>query len=281
MGVTTQLRKEPDGWGVWVLDEDRIPVARQELEAFRKNPDDPRFQSAARSAETIRRESQRKDVRFRKNYRFVSDTWDAPNLRRRPLTFVLIVASVIIYLLMSLPGTREKVEDALLFSVDRIELVHGQPVLQHGSIDDIVHGQVWRLITPIFLHFNFMHLLFNLMALAYFGTMIEYRRGTLTLALLVILSAIASNLGEYLYEVNTLGHPAAFGGFSGVVYALFGYVWMKSLYEPEQGMILHPSSVQTMLLWLVLCMMGLIGNVANAAHVVGLLVGIVCGLAGL
>ena len=68
---------------------------------------------------------------------------------------------------------------------------------------------------------------------------------------------------------------------SGVVYALFGYIWMKGQNEPEQGMILHPSTVQTMLFWLVLCMMGWVGNVANTAHVVGVAVGIVCGLAQL
>jgi GlpG protein len=68
---------------------------------------------------------------------------------------------------------------------------------------------------------------------------------------------------------------------SGVVYALFGYVWMKGLYEPEQGMILHPSTVQFMLLFLVLCMTGLMGSVANAAHVVGLVTGMLLGLARL
>lgn len=68
---------------------------------------------------------------------------------------------------------------------------------------------------------------------------------------------------------------------SGVAYALFGYIWMKGQHEPEQGMILHPSTVQTMLFWLVLCMMGFVGNVANAAHVVGVAVGIICGLARL
>jgi GlpG protein len=69
-----------------------------------------------------------------------------------------------------------------------------------------------------------------------------------------------------------------FGGLSGVGYALFGYLWMKGMYEPEQGMILHPNTINTMLIWLVLCMTGLLGPIANAAHVVGLAVGIVFGV---
>jgi GlpG protein len=118
-------------------------------------------------------------------------------------------------------------------------------------------------------------------ALAALGTIIEYRRGTRTLALLVLVAAVVSNVGEYLWEANTLGQVHLFGGMSGVAYALFGYIWMKGENEPEQGMILHPSTVQFMLFWLVICMLGMVGHIANAAHVVGLLAGVACGLARL
>jgi GlpG protein len=280
LGVKSQLREEQAGWGLWVLDEDRIPQAVQELEAYRKDPRDPRFQAAARSADAIRRESERRDQEFRKNFRSVSDTWSGPQLHRRPVTFGLVVASCAVFLLMELPRAEGRVKHALRFSVDRVVQIDGQLVLHRGGVENIVHGEVWRLITPIFLHGGILHLLFNMWALAYFGTIIEYNRGSAVLALLVVLSAAVSNLGEYIYEANTLGHAGLFGGMSGVVYALFGYIWMKGQHEPEQGMILHPSTVQVMLLWLVLCMMSFVGNVANAAHVVGVAVGIVCGLAG-
>ena len=52
---------------------------------------------------------------------------------------------------------------------------------------------------------------------------------------------------------------------------------MKGQYEPEQGMILHPNTITMMLFWLVLCMTGMVGHIANAAHVVGLLVGVAFG----
>jgi GlpG protein len=281
LGVTTQLRKEDAGWGVWVLDEDRLPRALEELKAFRENPADPRFQAAPRTAETIRREEERRERVFRKNFRHVSETWSGPQLHRRPLTFALIVACAAVFVLMNLPGWGDRVKNVLAFSVDRLERIDGDIVLRRGGVEDIVHGEVWRLVTPIFLHFGPIHLLFNMWAMAFLGSIIEINRGTLTFGLLVLLSAVVSNLGEYLYEVNSYGTAHLFGGMSGVVYALFGYIWMKGQNEPEQGMFLHPSTVQTMLFWLVLCMAGFIGNVANAAHVVGVGVGIVCGLARL
>ena len=95
----------------------------------------------------------------------------------------------------------------------------------------------------------------------------------------MLVSAVLSNVGQYFYMDRA--DPEAlhlFGGLSGVGYALFGYLWMKGQYEPEQAMILHPNTITTMLLWLVLCMTGWVGPIANAAHVVGLLVGVAFGV---
>lgn len=279
LGMTTRLDERPDGWEVWVLNEDHVARARQELDAFRNNPDDPRYRVAGTSAEEIRRESQRRDKQFRKNFREMRDQWDRPNIRRRPLTFALIVISVAVFIGENWRGSPIDLGNALTFSSyyrDQRGELHSR------GLDDILHGQVWRLVTPIFIHFDQWHILFNMWALASFGTIIEYRRGTRVLAALVFLSAIASNVGQYLFMQAF--HPqqlSVFGGMSGVVYALFGYVWMKGRHEPEQGMILHPSSVQIMLLWLVLCMTGVIGSIANAAHVMGLVVGVLFGLARL
>jgi GlpG protein len=67
---------------------------------------------------------------------------------------------------------------------------------------------------------------------------------------------------------------------SGVIYALFGYVWMKGIYQPEQGMAVSSANVNIMVIWLFACMTGMLGPIANAAHFVGLAVGIAFGLMG-
>ena len=117
------------------------------------------------------------------------------------------------------------------------------------------------------------------MAFSALGTMIEIRRGSLRLAAMILILAVTSNFGEFVYgEKIEPGEPHSFGGISGVVCGLFGYVWMKGLYEPEQGMILHPNSVSFGLLWVALCMTGMFGPIANAAHVVGLIMGVALGV---
>jgi GlpG protein len=106
------------------------------------------------------------------------------------------------------------------------------------------------------------------------GGQIERARGSLYLALFVLAAAIVSNVAQYFWSGPFDGGPF-FGGMSGVVYALFGYVWIKGKYEPHLNMGVSQQTVLIMMGWLVICMIGVIPHVANMAHFVGLVVGVV------
>ncbi len=277
LGMKTRIDDRPGGWDVWIYDENHIQQARDELQSYLSHPYDPRYQEATRTAETIRRNQKQLDKQFRKNYRDAADVWGYPSLRRRPLTTAMIAICVIVFVMQNV-----RRYDPLIarmhfssYTVDAQHNIHG------FSLADIRHGEVWRLVTPIFMHsaYNPLHIIFNLLWLRLLGTLIEVRRGTLRLAVLVLVSAAVSNYGQYLW-MERMDDVGPFLGMSGVVYALFGYIWMKGVYQPEHGMGVHPNTVNIMLLWLVLCMTGVLGSIANGAHVVGLVVGIVFGLMG-
>jgi GlpG protein len=273
LGIKTRIDEQSDGWLLWIYDEDRIPQARDELQGYLTRPDDARYQSAVDAALAIRRQQQELDKQFRKNYREVSDLWAYPGLRRRPLTLALVALCIVVFLLESQNGNRMK--QHLWFATLRLE----QGQFRDNGLSDILGGEVWRLVTPIFMHVNILHIFFNMWWLLDLGTMIEVRRGTLRLAMLILISAVISNFGQYIWMERTdPGEPHLFEGMSGVIYALFGYIWMKGLYQPEQGMALHPNTITIMLLWLVLCMTGTIGPIGNAAHFMGLVVGVACGV---
>jgi GlpG protein len=157
------------------------------------------------------------------------------------------------------------------------------------GLPEIRAGQVWRLITPIFIHAGAAHLIFNSLAMLDLGSMVEARRGSLRLLLLVLVLAVASNLGQYYLELPNFrewplhfrhGAPN-FCGISGVAFGLMGYVWMKSRFDPESGFFLHRQAVIMMMAWFVICLLGVIPgvNFANTAHSVGLLVGVIWGYA--
>ena len=136
-------------------------------------------------------------------------------------------------------------------------------------------GEIWRLFTPILMHEqlkkNPLHLIFNMMWLYQLGSMIEARKSSLFLFVFVAVSALLSNVAQYRL------HGPEFLGMSGVVYALAGYVWIRGKYDRASGLYLSPQNVVILLLWLVVCYMGFVGPIANTAHLVGLLTGMVWG----
>ena len=68
---------------------------------------------------------------------------------------------------------------------------------------------------------------------------------------------------------------------SGVVYGVFGFIWMRSKVDPSSGMFMSQGTVTILIVWLFFCMTPfseqVVGNVANWAHGVGLLVGMAAG----
>jgi len=155
------------------------------------------------------------------------------------------------------------------------EYIHFRPLA-----DSLAAGQWWRLVTPMLIHFGFLHLAMNGMWYWELGRRIEARQGSINLIGLTLLFSLVSNYAQYYYSGANL-----FGGLSGVLYGLLGHCWIFQLLSPNPAYRLPRGVLVMMLVWLVLCMSGLIsmigfGEIANAAHVGGLLIGCFTGLLG-
>jgi GlpG protein len=137
----------------------------------------------------------------------------------------------------------------------------------NAGLPEIASGQLWRLITPIFIHFAWFHLLFNGIWMWQLGSVVEKRLGPWDLATLVVVIGIGSNVAQFLST------GPLFGGLSGVVYGLLGYFWVQGRFNPRFGLALNNVVVYLMLGWFVLCWIGVIPNVANWAHTAGLVLG--------
>jgi len=128
--------------------------------------------------------------------------------------------------------------------------------------------QPLRLIGPALFHFSWLHIVFNTMWWWQLGGSIEKTLGKGVLINLFLVSAIASNLAQFLVSGPN------FGGLSGVVYALVGFVWWSGYLAPEKGLTLSKPIIGFLLFWLLLGFVDLLPvNVANTAHLVGLISG--------
>lgn len=133
---------------------------------------------------------------------------------------------------------------------------------------DALSAEPWRLIGPAFFHFSWLHIVFNTMWWWQLGGAIERALGKSTLINLLLISAIFSNLGQFVVS------GANFGGLSGVVYALMGFMWWYGYLLPEHGLSLSKPIVGFLLFWLVLGFADLLPiNMANTAHLLGLMSG--------
>lgn len=189
--------------------------------------------------------------------------------RNCALTLSLIGLSLIISLII---GFGDNYEMMRLFTFTDFTL-RGQQVFHHNLSGMLATGQWWRLITPAFMHFSELHLVFNLLWIWVVGSRIEQLQGRWVLFGIFLLASSLSNLAQFWVS------GPLFGGMSGVVYAVLGYTWLwdKQGYRPRFG--LPPGLMLFMLVWLVLGYLGVLqligmGAVANTAHLVGLIIGL-------
>lgn len=140
------------------------------------------------------------------------------------------------------------------------------------------NGEIWRLLTPAFLHFGIFHVLFNSLWIWDLGRRLEFLMGHWHFLLFFAVTAIAANIAQYWW-----GGSVHFGGMSGVVYAVVGFIAVRQRLVPHPLVAVPSALIGFMLVWLVLCMTGIVdyfisGSVANAAHVGGLIAGVMYAL---
>ena len=186
-----------------------------------------------------------------------------------PMTLVIILASITGFILYTLDP---KMSFIRYFTYLNFELVGDRLLF------NVAERDLWRYVTPIFLHFSWLHVVFNCLWMWEIGVRIERNLGSLILLGLILVSAVISNEAQYYFS-----GPSLFGGMSGVIYALLGFSWVAGLLCPEWKLNIPMPLVIVMIVWLLLCMSGLIeilgfGAIANGAHLGGLFVGCWLGL---
>lgn len=259
-----ELEESGGEWDVWILAEDDLSSAAELLKAFTADPDNPQYLQppplpAAPAPNPVPAPK-------------AEPPDESPQLRSPgppgPVTLTLIGICAIVHLLKN-SGYEEAILRHLFMTATTSD---GNFLKWTPGMSELRAGEYWRLLSPVVVHADWLHLLLNMFWLFDLGGHVERQRGGKFLTAFVLITAVLSNLGQYF-----IFNPA-FCGLSGVLYALLGYVWMKSKYDPTSGLHLPMQNLVWMLLWFGLCLAEIIPNVANGAHAVGLAAGTLWGI---
>ncbi|MFF3502200.1 rhomboid family intramembrane serine protease [Streptomyces sp. NPDC003247] len=152
---------------------------------------------------------------------------------------------------------------------DRFDLI-GQayvPALQ--DVEGVARGQWYRLLTSMFLHSTYMHILFNMLSLWWLGGPLEQALGRVRYLALYVVSGLAGSALTYLLAAP---NQASLGA-SGAIFGLFGAtaVLMRRMRYDMRPIIA------------LLVINGIItfgwGSIAWQAHVGGFVAGVAIGYA--
>lgn len=242
LGISLQVKHDGPEVQIWLDDEAKLDVVEAELAIFIKDPLNSRYLAAS---------WQTGNTQTKLSYEKYS-YWQRIRSQAGPLTMAVIFICIAVYVLQQIYGD-QVVMSWLAWPADRSQYI-----------------ELWRWFTPAFLHFSALHILFNLMWWWYLGGPVEKRLGSGKLFTIALISALLSGWGQSIFS------GIFFGGLSGVVYALMGYVWLTGELKPEQGLSLPRGLMIFSVAWLVLGYFNVMGlAIANAAHVFGLVVGLI------
>lgn len=306
--IRAHMEPEDGAWVIWVENDDDRDPSRELLKRFRANPHDEEFRDAEDLAQQLV-DDEEFAVRMRQKLQVdLLDRWRGVWWKCWPVTYVMIACCVLLALVTTDFTARERIMGIIPYTCNMEESGirnamfiqkplavlpapwGNQAVFGPANLRQTIRSlEIWRLVTPIFLHFHGLHLLFNMMWLRDLGKAIEFVRGSWRFAALVLVTAVISNVAQLLWTdrfgetipalggMVLLSRAPAFGGMSGVVFGFIGYAWMKGRTQPQSGIGLSREQLTWSVLWMFLCIGGAFGNVANTVHVTGFLTGMVLG----
>jgi GlpG protein len=266
--IRSEMRPGPDDTQlVWIVAEPDLERARALLEAFVADPDNERYDAARAAAKTKRdalkrsdRSSRHKVVEVRKTFR--------DRAAQSPVTMALLAACLVVAFVTQLGSRADLVRYLTIMGFDRSA--------GSAGYSDLLRGQLWRLFTPVLIHFGPFHLLFNAFWLNDLAVPTERYQGSWRFFGFILFTAAVSNLAQLVF-----GQSPNFGGLSGIIYALIGYLWARGRADPRSGINIPNQWVVFFMVWLILGFTGLLddflGHMANFCHLGGFAAGALYG----
>ncbi|MBD2800134.1 rhomboid family intramembrane serine protease GlpG [Xenorhabdus sp. M] len=230
---------EPSVVEIWLEDDNQLTQVEQELQHFVRDPLNARYQAASW-------QTGKSDSPFK--YRTHLD-WNALKTQSGPMTITVLALCILVYLGMNIIGGE-------------------QIMLWLAWPNSTQYLELWRWVSYALMHFSLTHILFNLVLWWYLGSQVERNINTGKLFEITIVSAFFSGWAQSLYSASH------FGGLSGVIYALLGYVWLTGEISSHRGI----SAPRGLIVITAILLFFSSPSHGSAAHISGLIIGLLMGL---
>jgi membrane associated rhomboid family serine protease len=187
-----------------------------------------------------------------------------------PLAFVtpaLVAINVLVFIVMAVAG------------VSIMEPANAALIRWGADFGPLTtHGQWWRLLTASFVHVGLVHIAFNMWALLSGGTFTERLFGNVGFLTLYLLSAIGGNLASIAWQPFTVAAGAS-GAIFGVYGALLGLLLVQHKSIPQAAAVSLGKNAMVFVGYNIVYGLKGDSNIDMAAHIGGLLTGLVAGCA--
>ncbi|MBS2969687.1 rhomboid family intramembrane serine protease [Metabacillus sp. KIGAM252] len=173
-------------------------------------------------------------------------------------TKILLAIQIIVFILMELAGGSQ----------------NNQTLVNFGAKFNpyIMEGEWWRLITPMFLHIGFIHLLMNSMALYFIGEAVEKMFGSARFLMIYFFSGIMGTLASFAFNTSISA------GASGAIFGCFGALLYLGVVQRDLFLrTIGPNIL--VVIGINLALGFTISNIDNAGHIGGLIGGMAAAFA--
>jgi GlpG protein len=253
-GIPHRITEESGRQVVWVQSQEIAAVVREALQQWQQRPELQEAMAQARADQQSR------------GVDGASLSWQLlRHFFSAPVCSSLLLLCLLVAVISSLGSNTQPVQSLFYPLLDS----SGFWALL-ADIDS--PSTLLRTLTPMLLHFGELHLIFNMLWLLYFGRQLEPIHPVWLFLLLVLLLAFVSNTVQYLSI-----HFNNFGGMSGVVYGLVGYTWVVHNFMPRSRLMLNNTMFIFFVIALILMEVFAGSYIATAAHIGGLLGGLLLG----
>jgi membrane associated rhomboid family serine protease len=142
--------------------------------------------------------------------------------------------------------------------------------------DELWSGEIWRPFSSCLFHGSIVHLVFNVMCFWVFGAVFEEIWGSGRTLSVMLFLAFVSSVAQYAFDMPGIG-------LSGILYGLFGLLWVLSRKDRRFFGTLDRQTVRVLVGWFFLCIVAShvdeSWRIGNTAHGSGAIMGAMLGYA--